>query len=50
MPTEPWVNLDGVTRHLAVSHDMIYRWEVDDWVRAGWTGEADGPSDGETGT
>jgi len=26
MPSEPWVGVDGVARHLGVSHDTVYRW------------------------
>ena len=26
MPTEPWVGVDDVARHLAVAKDSIYRW------------------------
>ena len=26
MQTEPWVNLEEITKHLNVSKDTIYRW------------------------
>lgn len=29
MPTEPWVSVDDVARHLGVVRDTIYRWIED---------------------
>ncbi|MCB9688818.1 MAG: helix-turn-helix domain-containing protein [Alphaproteobacteria bacterium] len=26
MPAEPWASVEDVARHLAVSHDTVYRW------------------------
>ncbi len=26
MPSEPWVSVDDVVRHLGVSRDTVYRW------------------------
>ena len=26
MPTDPWVSVEDVARHLGVSHDTVYRW------------------------
>lgn len=26
MPTEPWVSVEGVAKHLGVARDSVYRW------------------------
>lgn len=26
MPTEPWVSVDDVSKHLGVAKDSVYRW------------------------
>lgn len=26
MPTDPWVSVEDVARHLGISHDTVYRW------------------------
>lgn len=26
MPTEPWVSVDDVAKHLSVAKDSVYRW------------------------
>jgi excisionase family DNA binding protein len=29
MPTEPWVSVEDVSKHLGVAKDSVYRW-IDD--------------------